>query len=200
MEVMGISLCVGFVVNVHDPLNYDIDIMVSPETKDGIASIILGYADYRDYKFITRTPSDNPTTRKAYRCRLRGVVRRPDNSKLRAYRSFRPPSFMNSPTGRGLDRKAWTLITQHVDSSNGWVICSIIGVDRYRRVLVDIVSPDTHVLFRDLLLSDPYSAIFVAYHPIAPSVTLRDRIMSFLPPTETVTTSNETETIVIETT
>lgn len=172
MDSIGLGVCVGFVVNVHDPLNYDIDLLLPKNAS--LSDTLLGYADYRNYTFGRSMSDTNITERKAYRCRLRGVVRRPD-LRSRGYRVFRPPSFMSSsgdthdrstghPT-RSIDRKAWMAVTRQVDRSNGWVICSIVGVDRYRRVLVDIVDPLTKIPLKAMLLQEPYNIAFTAYRP-----------------------------------
>lgn len=164
MDSIGLGVCVGFVVNVHDPLNYDIDLLLPKNA--ALSDTLLGYADYRQYSFGRSMGDTDIIERKAYRCRLRGIVRRPD-LRSRTYRAFRPPSFMSGPAhgNRSLDRKAWVAVTRQVDRSNGWVICSIVGVDRYRRVLVDIVDPLTKVPLRSLLLQEPYNLAFTAYRP-----------------------------------
>src|ERR1700730_13217067 len=115
MDSLGFGLCVGYVVNVHDPLNYDLDLLVRVPTDDGktvLNDAILSYADYRCYTFGRSMTDTRITERKAYRCRLRGVVRKPE-LRAKPYRTFRPPSFMAKPQGQGrsLDRRAWIMIS-----------------------------------------------------------------------------------------
>lgn len=141
----------GFVVNVHDAVNFDIDLFLP------------NYSQYEEvisntYVFTVLDPNVSPYLQKsqplytsvAHRCRLRGVGV-----------NFRRRS---EDRGKRKTNNAMMDIIRLIDRSNGWVICNVSDVDVYRRILVDITVPvDGGVNLRDFLLTQFSGGVFFPY-------------------------------------
>lgn len=118
----------GFIVNIHDANNFDIDLKIPYEYINRYKDVVSNRyfykdlpSDFLDNPDIEKIGLTEPTTGKTFRCRLRGV---------------------------GISQKPvpqWKshVMTQHVrqltDRTDGWVVCTISDIDVYRRLLVDIV-------------------------------------------------------------
>ena len=61
---------IGFVVIMHNPLNYDIDISMKEEEKQR-------YKDVEKYKYTFKDTSCTETQGTVYRCRLKDVHQKP---------------------------------------------------------------------------------------------------------------------------
>jgi hypothetical protein len=141
----------GFVVNVHDAVNFDIDLFLP------------SYNRYEEvisntYMYSVLDPSISPYLQKeqplytsvAYRCRLRGVGV-----------NFRRRS---EDRGKRKTNSAMMDVIRLIDRSNGWVICNVSDVDVYRRILVDITVPvDGGVNLKSFLLTAYTGGIFFPY-------------------------------------
>lgn len=111
----------GYVVNVYDLVNFDIDLgsSIPPDIGTPIAKK-YSYADYYD-KFLCE---GRPLIQKvgyATRCHLRGVSLEKSTSK----KFLKASTFVKFEIERLLNR-------------NNTVMCAVAGVDVYSRLLVDI--------------------------------------------------------------
>lgn len=110
----------GYVVHYHDPLNYDIDLPVDyPECRKTV------------YYYLTvdnDVISDDRKESHSYRCRLQGI-------KLRRKSDIRY-------TKRSIDYRIHREIANLINIRDGWIKVAIIGVDQYRRLLINIMLTD----------------------------------------------------------
>ena len=150
----------GYVVNVHDAVNYDIDLDFSshPELSARYNNVIMNKYLYYEYSEIPEGDfledlGKNATTGITYRCRLKGIGTTQCTQDKR----------------KGKKRKDYILRDAHIamirqfDRCNGWVLCTLSDVDIYRRLLVTLHHPKTKEPFSDILLSYPYDAMFCPY-------------------------------------
>lgn len=119
----------AFVVNVHNALNFDLDLEHIPN------SLLRGIAHER-YTYVTREKDRNDLYRhvdgRAYRCRIQHL------SKVHGC----PPDKF---------RFALRRIMRRIDALNGWVVVHPVlhmpsqrlTLDRFGRVLVDLFDPHT---------------------------------------------------------
>jgi hypothetical protein len=118
----------GFIVNIHDATNFDIDLKIPVECQKRYNDVVTNRyfykdlpADFLDNPDIQKIGATEPSTGKTFRCRLRGV------------------GISQKPIPQWKSR----IMTQHVrqltDRTDGWVVCTISDIDVYRRLLVDIV-------------------------------------------------------------
>lgn len=144
-ETDGVS---GFIVNVHDAINFDIDLQIPPRLQNKYSSVISNQYVYKDVSpsiFINPSsyldsldfiPSQN---RSAYRCRLKGVgINQHDYC----------PSTLWKCNQLSIS------IKQLVDRSDGWVTCCLSDIDVFQRLLVDISIPTStgNINLKDYLL------------------------------------------------
>lgn len=153
-------LIVGFVVNVHDPLNFDIDLLLTRDQEKQYQSIIKN-----EYKYHDETDQQIKSSY-AYRCRLRGIGSRlsiVNNNKSSNYSNRTSTS--NSKNNKFINNKSndsnykkdqkmmkWKLETKRaniainriIDRLNGWVFVSIFESDMYNRLLIDLINPITN--------------------------------------------------------
>lgn len=118
----------GFVVNVHDATNFDIDLALKASEVNYYQDVISNQYTYQDFnaEFL-----ENPNLIQCndvkigttYRCRLRGI---------------------------GINQCAYTAnmwksnqicieIKKLLDRTDNWVICTLSDIDVYQRLLVDII-------------------------------------------------------------
>lgn len=103
----------GFVVNMFNPLNYDIDL----DLPDDFPTSQLETNAYT----YTEDGAEGVQRGVTYRCRLIGILRRkyvPNQEE-----------FMVSARA----------VTQRLARLNGWVLVRILGFDKYQRLLVELV-------------------------------------------------------------
>lgn len=138
----------GFVVNVHDAINFDIDLTLTPQQLNRFSRVIHNEYQYRD-------ELGNSKVGRAFRCRLKGIQL--SNCYPRRNKS-RSQSMKN----------ATKTMKRMINRSNGWIICGVSEVDVYNRLLVDLVDPalfpEKYVSYRDILLSE-YPKLFLKYVP-----------------------------------
>lgn len=103
----------SYVVNVHDALNFDIDIPISNEYT--ILPITYKYLNSDNILCISNS----------YRCRLQGI-----NMKNKQKYYF--TSFKHEKIAANID------ITNIINYCDGWVDVSISRIDMYNRLLVNI--------------------------------------------------------------
>lgn len=151
---------VGYIVNVHDAVNYDIDLLFDDALRKKYWNVITNNYVYMEDDQVAR---DSIT----YRCRLKGIG------------INTPGSFdgkMNSPTVKGKTRaskkprkfqspalrEATINMIRQFDRFNGWVICTVSDVDVYRRLLITIIDPISKRDLRDILFAES-PALFCPY-------------------------------------
>ncbi len=118
---------IGFVVNVHDATNFDIDIEISPEFHERYNNVISNQYTYQDLSndFLEnpnlhiKVPTKIGTT---YRCRLRGVGINQLPQYLHIWKN----------------NQMCVEVKQLIDRTDGWVVCTLSDIDVYQRLLVDI--------------------------------------------------------------
>lgn len=110
-------ITIGYVVNIYDPLNYDIDLILDADQMD-----IIINAEKKIYKYDEYDEDFNKIQKEGsiYRCRISeiGVNRK------------KYPNLKKDP----INYKIKTMI----DNFDGWVICNVLGVDECKRVLIDL--------------------------------------------------------------
>lgn len=116
----------GFVVNVHDALNYDIDINSPYNYLDYPKDDSFDDLESLNSRLIVNTytykTNDDIKIGVAYRCRLRGIKVNNSNDKDRST----------------LDRKLFFIsVSKLIDREDGWIDCIIRGIDVYGRLLID---------------------------------------------------------------
>jgi hypothetical protein len=126
-EIKNVS---GFIVNVHDATNFDIDLDISLNLHDKYQDVISNQYTYQDLgsDFIenpdlTRLNTIMHKIGTTYRCRLRGVGINQLAPSIHRWKS----------------NQICFDIKQLIDRSDGWIICTLSDVDVYQRLLVDIV-------------------------------------------------------------
>lgn len=139
-EIAGVK---GFIVNVHDSTNFDIDVSMNPNLVGKYKNVISNEYYYKDFEEeFLKNPnlySDSIThSGIAYRCRLRGI----GLNQL--------PKHLHYSKSNQLCLE----IRQLIDRTDGWVTCTLSDIDIYKRLLVDIVLhlPEGDVNLRDYLL------------------------------------------------
>ena len=125
----------GFIVNIHDPLNFDIDIL-DIENVEFLSNVISNEYSYQDENFHPVKAS------KAFRCRLNGI-------------SYR--------TKRKLETSRQNKFFNDIRKGKNWVKIKIFGVDAYSRLLVEIFDPITEESFNNKLISSDFGDIFHSY-------------------------------------
>lgn len=147
-ELKNIS---GYIVNIHDVLNFDIDLqLTSGQIRDYSTVITNKYTykyfpdllDYQNYLLI------NGVT---YRCRLRGIGINKNYPKLKFVMS-----------------KLNMEVKKLVNRSDGLIITTLADIDIYQRLLVDIyLKIGSEVInLKDYILSGDYKSVFYEYKTI----------------------------------
>jgi len=117
----------GFVVNVHDPINFDIDFELSQKTLSMYSSVISNNYNHKDldenYNVENVLSNSGETIGTAYRCRLRGIA-------------------VNQTASSAWKNNQLAVEIKHLlDRSDAWVICTLSDIDGFKRLLIDIVIP-----------------------------------------------------------
>lgn len=150
---------IGFIVNVHDATNFDIDLNISPELHERYRDVISNQYTYKDLDgdFLENPNLDRiieiiPEVGTTYRCRLRGV----------GINQLSPATHIWKTNQMCIEVK------QLIDRTDGWVTCCLSDIDVYQRLLVDIIIHTSNgaINLREYLLSrmeeDP-NPIFYPY-------------------------------------
>lgn len=129
---------IGFVVNVHDPTNFDIDFEISDELHEKYKYVISNKYTYQDINLpginsndisdinVMRNSLENNDTPKigiTYRCRLRGIGINQLTPHIHTWKR----------------NQLCVEIKQLIDRTDGWIICTLSDIDIYRRLLVDVI-------------------------------------------------------------
>ena len=137
------KITIGFVVNIYDPVNFDIDIEVDDEYRENLKNANISSYFYNEYINFEKTKNLQKGT--IYRCRIYGIgVDRQKKSDIK-----------NIPLLNKLKKK--------VDELDGWIICEIKGIDNYSRLLINLYLPKynedkklTMIDIKDLILEKDY--------------------------------------------
>ena len=147
-EVRGI---IGFIVNVHDATNFDIDLEMSPELHEKYGDVISNQYTYQEFDsdflenpvILTSKDTKNieitPKIGTTYRCRLRGVGINQLAPNVHTWKS----------------NQMCVDVKQLIDRTDGWITCTLSDIDVFQRLLVDITinTSKTSINLRDYLLS-----------------------------------------------
>ena len=140
----------GYVVNVHDAINFDIDLSFTPAQRYTYRHVITN-----EYEYKEESSEEEGKLGKAYRCRVKGI-----QLSSSSYRGTREKTASM--------KKATTDMEQMINRSNGWVVCAIDSADVYNRLLVDLIDPalfpEKYVSYRDMLFAR-YPSLFTEYIP-----------------------------------
>lgn len=124
----------GYIVNIHDTLNFDIDLDLPAEAVGKYDSVISG-----TYSYIE---SGETKHGKTLRCRLRDITTGARKNKKQL-----------SPM---------QTVIRFTDRLEGWVICQLGDIDIYSRLLVDIIDHETNASLSEVLLNT-YPSNFSRY-------------------------------------
>lgn len=120
----------GFVVNVHDATNFDIDLEMSPEFHERYNNVISNQYTYQDLgndflenPDLSRTIRNTPRVGTTYRCRLRGVGINQLPQNLHIWKN----------------NQMCVEVKQLIDRTDGWITCTLSDIDVYERLLVDVI-------------------------------------------------------------
>ena len=136
----------GYIVNVHDAINFDIDLFLTPQQRVQYRHVITN-----EYQYKEESSTEEVKIGKVYRCRLKGI-----QVSDHASRKTKSELYVASQD-----------IIQMTDRSNGWIICVIDSVDVYNRLLVDLLDPVTCESLKDFLFHQ-YESLFTEYIPHIP--------------------------------
>lgn len=133
----------GFITQVYDSANFDIDIELDDDTKQKYDEV------FKNGYIAIDMDADHVTSerRRAYRCRVKGVVvdkgRRDHSANISA-------------------RQAANKIEKKVKLYNSWVTCYVNEIDQYSRILVDLYDPITGESMTDQIFSE-HPDVFTKY-------------------------------------
>lgn len=121
---------VGFIVNVHDATNFDIDLEIPSNLHEKYQDVISNQYTYQDLgtDFLesvdfNRLNNSSIQIGTTYRCRLRGVGINQLDPVGHTWKS----------------NQICVEVRQLIDRTDGWVMCTLSDIDVYQRLLVDIV-------------------------------------------------------------
>lgn len=119
----------GFIVNVHDATNFDIDFSMKSSMHSRYQNVITNQYTYQelDNIFFDDPHISKPTTKigTTYRCRLRGIGINQNVVNKNPWKN----------------NNVCLEVKQLIDRTDGWVICTLSDIDVYQRILVDIFIP-----------------------------------------------------------
>jgi hypothetical protein len=160
------TLVAGFVVNVHDCLNFDIDLLLTPELARRYETVIK--QPYRYIDFSRELKEAAEVDSRTYRCRLLGIetipVHMEQELKINValersnYHAADPAITSSNEVFNGEGQSSAVNQVNHlIDRAGGWVICALTDVDIYRRLLVEIIVPikEWRIGLKQLLLQYP---------------------------------------------
>jgi hypothetical protein len=164
-----INNVIGFVVNVHNATNYDIDLILPQPIYDKYKTVIINKYSYNEVDDDLNI-KNNVKSGSTYRCRLKGIGINYDNYHLN------PTSNLSSSEGTlskvsptaHLNNYSLTIdIKQLIDRTDGWVLCKISDIDVYKRLLVEIIVPTStdDINLKDLILNKMKNYDNPLYYP-----------------------------------
>lgn len=145
----------GYVAHIYDILNYDISFNFNPILEKRYESAPHKEYIYQDVEVDENYPF-GPTKiskEKAYRCRVRGLLHTITNHELKTKEICK------------LNYTLMMTIFRLLDIENGFITCTISDIDRYGRILVDIMFPSVNVNLTQVLLMSSYGNRFLREYP-----------------------------------
>lgn len=116
----------GFIANVHDATNFDIDLSASFDVHERYREVISNHYTYKDmppdyytHPDISKVSTMVPKMGTTYRCRLKGVGINPNTDTWKA-------------------AKILCEVINLLNRADSWVTCTLSDIDVYSRLLVDI--------------------------------------------------------------
>jgi hypothetical protein len=145
----------GYVVNIFDSLNYDIDLDLPEYLQRRYSNVITNHYTYQDETGQVKSGT-------TYRCRLRGISVLTKQYHQNTHRSH--SNYKNVPKSLVVaQRKAQIDIIRQIDRQNGYVSVVVTDVDIYRRLLIDLYDPITNLNLKELILQPEYSHVYQPY-------------------------------------
>ena len=147
----------GFIVNIHDAINFDIDLNIDANDIPSLNTMITN--SYRYYQ-ISKGENFNEgfsksfnknyiKTGSTYRCRLRGI-----GINQQVYNPWKK-------------NHLFMKVKQFIDRADGWINCRLIDVDVYHRLLVDIIVlvPSGDINIKDYILEQMENEVHPMFYP-----------------------------------
>jgi len=143
-----INNVIGFVVNVHNATNYDIDLILPQHIHDKYKTVIINKYSYNEVDADLNIKNEVKYG-STYRCRLKGIGINYDNHHLNLANNISVfdgakshPLQKEKQSTAHLNNYSLTIdIKQLIDRTDGWVLCKISDIDVYKRLLVEIIVP-----------------------------------------------------------
>src|SRR5581483_2086659 len=142
----------GFVVNIHDALNFDIDLCLAPEEQKKYVHVLS-----MDYTYSQLSKVFNGRT---HRCRLKGIGIKKTS---KTGNEIVDENNVKSEHARKLLRDSHIELIRIIDQCNGWILVEINGIDVYSRFLVTLYNPLTGENLNNKLLTSQYNSIYYHY-------------------------------------
>jgi hypothetical protein len=140
-----INNVIGFIVNVHNATNYDIDLILPQHIHDKYKTVIINKYSYNEVDDDLNIKNEVKYG-STYRCRLKGIGINYDYNNLNITNNTEncteDPFKTELQTKAHLNNYSLTIdIKQLIDRTDGWVLCKISDIDVYKRLLVEIIVP-----------------------------------------------------------
>lgn len=164
-----------FVVNIFDPLNFDMafDGDIHPKYEQAISQAYTYFQSdnlldpmltaYRSHSMVPYYDDYQPDfndnailTGRSYRCHMKDL-------KFRSNAKFHPDYYL-----------AKRILTQWIDLHNGWVHCKLYNVDIYKRLIVDLFDIETGESFKEYLV-EQFPTVFCHSREQSTTVHLSQR-------------------------
>lgn len=165
--ILNMNVVRGFIVNVHDPLNYDIDLDLNDAQKQAYSKVLSNSYIKKDYVLNgTKLEVENmekEDTSVAYRCRLKGVS---FNNTLFSQKKYKFKIFDDEEDPfkiEKLQKEAYVEISRIFDASDGWVDCELHEPDIFSRILVSLKFFGTSRDISDIFFQEKYRQVFYRY-------------------------------------
>lgn len=137
----------GYVVNIHDAINFDIDLDLDNNLKQKYKNVIQNKYSYKklNQNIIFNLDLEqinylNLIKSNTYRCRLRGI----------GINQYSKNNFNNTNHQNYI---MTILVKKIINMSNGWIICHLTDIDIYQRLLIDIYIPNMNINLSSFLLN-----------------------------------------------
>lgn len=147
----------GFLINLHDPVNMDIDLFLPDELKSRYHNVIMSSYTYYDtpstYSSSLSKDDDHiPEIRNgvSYRCRWRDIA-------------VTPGRYRSSKTQGQKFRRTYAELMRQFCKQNNFVSVTVSDVDIYQRLLVDIFDPVSGMNLKDIHLREGNEEVFTTY-------------------------------------
>lgn len=120
---------IGFVVNIHDVINFDIDLDIPNNLRKKYQNVVCNKYIYQDLgnDFLENPNFEDlnvtPKIGLSYRCRLKGIAINEDFKQFYRWKN---------------KNQLYIEVKQLIDLVDGWVLCNLFDIDTYQRLIVDI--------------------------------------------------------------